>query len=331
VICCYNSESTIGIVLARLALQEATGGFDWEVIVVDNASRDRTAEVARGAWTRGEIPFRVVYEGEPGLSNARRKGLAEAVHPVIVFVDDDNLLDKGYLSLAHRIMTEHPDVGLAGGLGIPVAPVELPWWFEENKAAYAVGPQAAEAGYAPDSRTYLHGAGLVMRKEGWEWLISRGFGFILSGRKGQALTSGEDMELTYAFRFAGYRLWYDPGLQYEHIIPENRLRWDYLVKLAGEFGKSAVVLDLYQVRHRKFRGWDLLKVECWILGMAVTIYNLLKIFPRYLILRARYREGDPTEFGFRYLCGFFQHKLKLAGKYRGIRKEIDGLRAKISR
>jgi glycosyltransferase involved in cell wall biosynthesis len=333
VICCYNSESTIGRVLDRLAVQKGIDGLEWEVVVVDNASTDRTVETARAAWTRGEIPFRVVYERKPGLSNARRKGLAEAVHEVVVFVDDDNLLDEGYISLAHQIMTGYPDVGLAGGLGIPLASVELPRWFKANEAAYAVGPQGGEAGYLPDNRIYLHGAGIVMRKSVWELLISSGFVFMLSGRKGQSLTSGEDTELSCVFRLTGYRLWYDPGLRFEHMIPENRLRWNYLIRLAREFGKSAVVLDIYiyNMRFRNLRSWQRLRVKYWILGMAVSTYKLLKILPGYLVLRVRHIEGNSIEFSFKYLYGYFLQKLKLAWKYREIRKEIDGLSERISR
>jgi glycosyltransferase involved in cell wall biosynthesis len=330
IICCYNSERSIAGVLERVKIQKDTERFSWEVIVVDNASTDRTAETARAAWTRKEIPFRVVSEGVPGLSNARRKGLAEAVHEFVVFVDDDNLLEEGYIARAHRVMTGHPDVGLAGGFGIPRSSVELPHWFRANEAAFAVGPQGGQAGYVPDSRTYLHGAGLVMRKSVWDMLISRDFTFMLSGRKGKSLTSGEDSELSYAFRLAGYKLWYDPGMKFEHAIPENRLRWSHLARLAGEFGKSAVVLDLYRVRFRQLKGWDRFKVDNWFAGMVVGVYNLARVTPRYVALKMNYREGDHREFGFRYISGYFMQRLSLALKYRSIRKGIDDLRVRIS-
>ncbi len=331
VICCYNSEATIGRVLEHLTRQTGTEGFPWEVVVVDNASTDRTAVVARDAWDRDGVGLRVVFEGEPGLSSARRKGLAEARFPVIVFVDDDNLLCDEYIALAHRIMTLHPDVGLAGGLGVPLVSMDLPGWFKANESAYAVGPQGEVAGYPPASRSYIHGAGIIMRKEAWEKLISCGFEFLLSGRKGKSLSSGEDSELTYAFRLAGHALWYDPDLRFEHIIPDNRLEWKYLVKLAKEFGKAAVILDLYGLQLHNPTGWDRLKVRFWLIRFGISTYNLIKTIPPYLALRARYREGNHSEFSFRYRTGYSMQLLQIAAKHSLIRKEIAGLQERLTR
>lgn len=329
-ICCYNSENTISEVLEHLFRQKNTGDFPWEVIVVDNASTDRTASMAREAWRRDDVGLKVVFEGEPGLSHARRKGLAIALYPVIVFVDDDNLLCEDYLARAHMIMTSHPDVGLAGGLGIPRTTGDRPGWFKANESAFAVGPQAEGLGYLPAKRTYLHGAGVVMRKEAWERLTTNGFEFLLSGRKGKALSSGEDSELTYAFRLAGYALWYDPGLKFEHMIPDKRLNWSYIVKLAFEFGKAAVVLDLYRVQFNNPRGWDRLKVRNWLISFIICSYNLIRAIPSFLALRVRYSEGNHAEFSYNYRRGYFLQMIQIAARHSSIRREIEALQERLT-
>jgi len=47
IICCYNSVKRLPVTLAHLKSQVVFGQIPWEVIVIDNASTDRTAEVAK--------------------------------------------------------------------------------------------------------------------------------------------------------------------------------------------------------------------------------------------------------------------------------------------
>src|SRR5690348_8092021 len=69
VICTYNGAERLPQTLAHLAAQEDTGTIAWEVLVVDNASTDDTAEVARRCWPAdAPAPLRVVGEPRMGLS-----------------------------------------------------------------------------------------------------------------------------------------------------------------------------------------------------------------------------------------------------------------------
>ena len=82
IICCYNSSEKIESVLFHIEKQ-ITNGILWEVILVDNASNDNTAEVAQQCWTRKDIQLKIVFESKPGLSNARRKGLHVSIYSIV--------------------------------------------------------------------------------------------------------------------------------------------------------------------------------------------------------------------------------------------------------
>ncbi len=331
IICCYNSANKIKDVLHHLEKQKNTAGIQWEVIVVDNASTDNTTEVASRSWSRKDVNFQVVYEEKPGLSNARIKGLQTSVHPVIVFVDDDNLVDENYIRRAYQIMKDHSDVGLAGGLGEAVSDVEFPGWFRNYLDVYAVGPQADNEGYIPMERTYLHGAGIIMRKDVWDYLQQNGFTFLLSGRKGKSMSSGEDSEISSAFRLAGFKLWYDPGLRFKHILPEQRISWKYVTRLAKEFGKSFVVLDIYLSEIRGYKGWKKWKSHNWVLGTLICSYQLIRLLPSRTRLMLRYSEGSRKEFEFNYQQGVLMQRFKLIRRFSKIKNEISTFKQRIEK
>lgn len=325
IICCYNSSERIERVLEHLEKQQNTEGIQWEVILVDNASEDNTAEVAQKFWTRRDVVFRIVHEKSSGLSNARRKGLEESKYDTIIFVDDDNLVSHTYIYTAYKIMNMNKDVGLAGGYGIAVSLNMLPDWFSNYKDAYAVGPQAEKDGYISKSRMYLHGAGLVMRKSVWDGLISSGFSLILSGRTGKALGSGEDSEISNVFLMAGYKLFYDSSLTFKHLIPEARLHWGYLMNLSREFGKSSVIIDLYRSKNKNFKGWDKLKTHSWIITSLSSLYNLMKLLPSYLYVKLKGTEGNYKEFRINYHYGAISQRFKLVCRFSEIKNEISRL------
>ncbi|TPI07572.1 glycosyltransferase [Mesorhizobium sp. B4-1-3] len=71
--------------------------FAAELVVVDNGSRDGTAEYLSAAAATSDITLTAVSLARPGLAAARNAGLARARGRVLVFVDDDCRLDGNYL------------------------------------------------------------------------------------------------------------------------------------------------------------------------------------------------------------------------------------------
>src|SRR5918911_51754 len=101
VIPCLNEEAAVGKVV-RSAWDgiEATGRAG-EVVVVDNGSTDRTAEVAEEAGAR------VVYEERRGYGSAYLRGLAEARGDYVVMADGDGTYDVSEIAP----FVEHLDDG----------------------------------------------------------------------------------------------------------------------------------------------------------------------------------------------------------------------------
>lgn len=90
----YNEEfclaACVEAALAELAVNAARGPF--EIIVVDNGSTDRTAEIAGG------FPgVRIVVEPRKGLTRARQRGLQEAGGAILAYVDADTRMPRGWI------------------------------------------------------------------------------------------------------------------------------------------------------------------------------------------------------------------------------------------
>ena len=98
-----NEEAWIGPCLAAAVREARRSGYDVEVIVVSNASTDATAAVAAG------YPgVRVVNEPSKGLSMARHRGYLESRGDLIVNLDADTRMPRGYLHTAVQAFARDP-------------------------------------------------------------------------------------------------------------------------------------------------------------------------------------------------------------------------------
>ena len=86
--------------LESLALQSGAPAF--EVVVVDNGSRDATAALVTGRAASAPFALSLVHVPQPNRGAARNAGIAAATGDVVVFVDDDVWLPEGFLA-AHAV------------------------------------------------------------------------------------------------------------------------------------------------------------------------------------------------------------------------------------
>ena len=319
VICCYNSEDKIQKVLTCLQDQRFKKEPSWEVLVVDNASTDRTAAVANDSWTLEGVKLRVVNEPNPGISHARRRGFDEAGFEIISFVDDDNWVEKDWIQKVFDTMYADSEIGILGGNGTAVSDVPLPAWFDRYQGAYAVGPQGDASG---EHDAILYGAGLNIRKSTWENLRKEGFDFQLTGRKGKVLSSGEDSELSLAVILNGQKLYYRSDLTFEHFMPEGRLNWDYLMKLVGSFGRAEPVTGIYHSLVRGYTGFDAKKYQNRFFSLLRSVFDNLKFLPRHIRLIFINTEGVHDHYKSVYLWNSLKTKIHLYKSFPSIVAEI---------
>ncbi|MGV8879813.1 MAG: glycosyltransferase [Sphingobacteriaceae bacterium] len=247
IICCYNSAKRLPETLKHLALQEIPAIIPWEVIIVNNVSKDDTSNLAVREWQKynlSHVSFKVVDELTPGLSFARAKGVIEAKYEYIIFCDDDNWLKKDYIKIAYDIISANEKIGALGGQSVGQTDGNFPSWFENIKEAYAVGKQSEKTGDI-SNRKYLWGSGLTIRKS----LFNEAFfqqPSLLTDRKGKSIAAGGDSEICMRFLLMNYNLFYDERLFFTHYIPHDRLTIDYKKSLFDGVVLSRKILTIYE-------------------------------------------------------------------------------------
>ncbi|MDB4919633.1 glycosyltransferase family A protein [Mucilaginibacter sp.] len=244
IICCYNSALRIEKALEYLAAQ-MVNDIKWEIILVDNASADNTAEIAGSFWSiihSDKINLNIVSEPMPGLSFARLRGVSASAYEYLILCDDDNWLDENYLQNVYELFQANKDIGVIGGFGIArfEDPLLKPFWFDNFYHGYAVSLNAGEV----ENRDTVYGAGMAIRKSVLN-MVTRKYPMFLEDRKKNQLLSGGDSEICMRVRLAGFRVLYSPKLTFIHFLSTNRLTWDHLKKLHTGFAKSNVILSLY--------------------------------------------------------------------------------------
>ena len=245
ILCCYNSESRLPTTLEYLAKQEVKKDISVELIIVNNASTDRTKEIALSEWEKYHTGFlfRIVDEETPGLMFARQKGIQESQYEYVLFCDDDNWLQSDYLQRAFDFMVSNDRIGALAGKGIEVSDIDFPEWFADFKTSWAVG-ELYDSGNV-SKKGWIWGAGMITRKNILTKALDEKYPFLNKGRTGNMLTSGDDCEICKRILLLGYELHYEKSLLFYHYLPSNRLTWAYKKRLFEGIESSNVILEKY--------------------------------------------------------------------------------------
>jgi len=117
VIPAYNEEFSLPETLRALKRQEYPGQY--EILVVDNASTDRTAEIARSMGAR------VIEETRQGYVHAIRRGFGAANGEIIACTDADTLVAPDWLDRMAHILEPEDVVATSGAFRF----FDGPWWI----------------------------------------------------------------------------------------------------------------------------------------------------------------------------------------------------------
>jgi GT2 family glycosyltransferase len=234
-LCTHNHRDrllrTLGNLLALRLPESST-----ELLVVDNASTDGTAELlAAHHWRRWNWPTRVVREDKLGLSNARNRVIREAIGEYILFMDDDETPDPQWLVSYERAIRIHRPDALGGRIEVMFEDGDRPEWLVDELLGF-VGKldHGSEERFLNDRTTPIFGGNFGFNRE---LFVRIGTFDTVLGRKGSANIGGEDTEIYRRMITMGCKVLWVPDAVIYHRIQTSKLRRSYFLDLHFRQGR----------------------------------------------------------------------------------------------
>jgi len=227
----------------------------WELLLIDNDSDEPLASRIDLSW---HPEGRHIREEELGLTPARLRGIAEAKGDLLIFVDDDNVLQRDYLEAATRISVTRSYLGAFGGS------IEAEFEVEPDPRLRSLLPslavrgvtQAKWANFGIESVPY--GAGLCVTAK-----VARAYAANTRGsetrrcldRRAGSLMGGGDLDLAMTSYDLGMGVGLFGELVVTHLIDKRRLSPHYLHRICvGGNYSSHVVTYLHTGIAPRYRG-----------------------------------------------------------------------------
>jgi glucosyl-dolichyl phosphate glucuronosyltransferase len=237
----YNRSRLLRETLSCMVRQNYPAGR-WELIVVDNNSKDETKDVVSSFFSAGTPP-RLVVETQQGLDHGRNRAIDEARGEILVLADDDILIEPDWLSdmVAPFSSDDAHKIGVVGGEVIPVFPDGIPPWLEGAHRPLAF---RSDTGPLLPNQAPM-GANFAFPK--WVFASFGKFDTNLD-RQGERLFGGGDSEMIRRIRAKGLEAWFAPGARALHQMTAERLTFDYAKRHAFDSARSRVVDQVRTLR-----------------------------------------------------------------------------------
>lgn len=224
-ICTWNRAALLDQTLASMRQLRIPPGLDWELVVVNNNCTDETdAVIARHA---DQLPLRRLWEPQPGQCHARNRAIDESRGEVIVWTDDDVLVDRGCLASYSEAVAAHPEAGFFGGPIHPWFESDPPRWLTEVwplvKSAYAIR-DFGDAAFPFQSNRLPFGANYAVRME-----VQRRYRYDPNlGLKPGRTLRGDEINVLLRMLLDGVCGQWVPNAAVQHYIPVERQTIGYL-------------------------------------------------------------------------------------------------------
>jgi GT2 family glycosyltransferase len=229
-----NRASLLEATLGSLGTQR-TGLVAWEVIVADNGSTDRTADVLRSAAE--SLPLVTVAELRPGKNRAMNRALEAARGDLLLFSDDDVIPDPHWVAEMAAAAARWPDDDVFGGEVRLAFPEGTPDWLREpfhpalNFARYGTNEPEGPTKRLPNGPNFAVRARAVSALR-----FSESIG--PDGTPSYAM--GSETELLERLRVRGARFIYVPSAVVQHVVQPHQLKTRYLLGRSYRLGRGEV-------------------------------------------------------------------------------------------
>lgn len=282
----YNGEKIIDKCLdSVLASSE---GYDREILVIDDASIDKTRE-AVGRYMRDNMTL-LTNSKNLGFAKAVKKGLIAAKGDIVILLNMDTVVDRGWLKGLIEPLERNTTIGITGSKILFIDTDNIKHaggYLNKTGLSYHIGAGSRDDGQYEEEREvqYVCGASLACRRD-----ILKKLGGIDTGYSPMYY---EEIDMAYKFRKAGYKIVYVPYSILRHyggyaadskkinvfyFSSRNRLR--YILK---SYPARRVLFGFVYHEIRYFLKLDIRKKLCLLKAYIYTIFKI----PEILLVRLK--------------------------------------------
>ena len=235
----HNGARTLpGVLDAYRQLIAPEGG--WKLIVVDNASTDRSREIITSYQDR--LPLTYLHEEKLGKNAALNTAIPHIDGDLVVFTDDDVFPRPEWLVCIRAASDVQPSFSLFGGVILPRWEIPAPDWIMEWVALEPVfgltSPGLTEGPTTPDT---IWGGNMAVRAD----VFKRGFRFDASiGPRGAKYAQGSETEFVRRLGQHKYASWHVHNAEVEHFIRDFQMHKSWILARAIRFGRG-----MYRLNH----------------------------------------------------------------------------------
>jgi glucosyl-dolichyl phosphate glucuronosyltransferase len=267
-VCTWNRAHMLERTLAEMAKLTIPPGVEWEVLVVNNRCTDNTDEVI--ARFVGDLPIVRLYQEMPGKSNAANLAVSKARGDLILWTDDDVLVDRAWLANYVKAAQENPQALFFGGAILPWFEARPPRWILRHmkmlEGCYAqrlVSPDVEQ----PVALKFLpFGANMATRRACFEKCSFD----VRIGPLERTEIRGEDVALMESFLKQGFQGLWVHGASVQHFIPAERLTSKYVWRWFTGFGKTVIRQNGIADREARLFGYPRWMVRQYLQSYLLT-------------------------------------------------------------
>ncbi len=251
----FPKKSTFALVLRALG-EQTLSKKKYQVVIIDNANSPAISfdEAPFSILKEMGVDSKIIREPRIGIAAARIRALNETQGETLVFVDDDNVLEKNFLKKAQEILDENSDVGCFSGKVFLHKNVAVPKWAEPLLGSLAIKDEGNEPIIDWFRGTWTKWvpaatASMVLRRSVAKTFLKNHASrpeIYEFGRKGRHnLMSGEDFLIALSAADAGLKCGYFPQLKMHHLIRADRFTLRRMAKLFFSFGITDLKRETY--------------------------------------------------------------------------------------
>ncbi|OGX37054.1 MAG: hypothetical protein A3D87_01370 [Omnitrophica WOR_2 bacterium RIFCSPHIGHO2_02_FULL_50_17] len=266
VVATYNRCESLIKALQSIADQTGIDKADYEIIVVDNNSTDKTKEIVEGF--KRAFPGNLIYlfEQRQGKTFALNKGIESTRGEIIAMTDDDCVADRNWLANIWKTFSTK-NIDLLAGKVIAECDGAWPEWLDKTKLH---GPLAhhdkGDKYFENDDvrKILVTGANMIFRRTS----VEKFGNFRFSGRS-------QDTDLAYRWANLGAKIAYSPEAVVIHHNDPRRLTKSYFRKWYFLGGRNNLII----FKENFFTGRSFLGIPLWVFrDLFVTLMKYLRSF-----------------------------------------------------